>query len=492
LSLVDELVKEKPRWIPIKGRQLQGYLSEADELFYGGAAGGGKSDLLLGLALTAHTRSIIYRREFPQFEFMIERLNELLDFEAGDVFMQHKHRVITHDNKLIQLASIPFLQDVTKYQGRPYDLVAFDEVTNFLYPMYQFLKAWNRTVNPNQRCRVVVTGNPPEGADGDWVLDLWAPWIKKDHPDFPEKPGKLRWYAMMDGKEVEVKNNKPIKHKGELLFPFSRTFIPAHVSDNPFYKNTDYERKLMSLPEPFRSKLYKGDFGSTQEDDPYQVIPSRWLDMAIARWKPQKPQMIRKKDGKQEKIDVPLSSLGVDVARGGNDATVIMKRYDTWFAKPLAYEGRLTPDGQSVVALVIKEIDDSDSDPDINIDVIGIGSSVYDLLNDDQYGYNVVPINSAEKSLARDRTNKYGFANKRSELWWLAREALDPDHGDGLAVPPDGELRADLLAPRFKVTARGIQVESKDEIKKRIGRSTNKGDAFIYSLDMSSKPGLLV
>jgi hypothetical protein len=67
-------------------------------------------------------------------------------------------------------------------------------------------------------------------------------------------------------------------------------------------------------------------------------------------------------------------------------------------------------------------------------------------------------------------------------LWWRMREALDPVNGYDLALPPDRELFADLCAPRYKRTPRGIQVETKDEIKKRIGRSPDKGDSAVYAL----------
>jgi hypothetical protein len=64
---------------------------------------------------------------------------------------------------------------------------------------------------------------------------------------------------------------------------------------------------------------------------------------------------------------------------------------------------------------------------------------------------------------------------------WRLREALDPDKGENLALPPDTELKADLCAPRWKLTAQGIQIELKDEVKKRIGRSPDKGDAVILA-----------
>jgi hypothetical protein len=73
------------------------------------------------------------------------------------------------------------------------------------------------------------------------------------------------------------------------------------------------------------------------------------------------------------------------------------------------------------------------------------------------------------------------FRNNRSFLMWRFREALEPVKGENLALPPDSELKADLCAPRWKLTASGILIESKDEIKKRIGRSPDKGDAVILA-----------
>jgi hypothetical protein len=51
-----------------------------------------------------------------------------------------------------------------------------------------------------------------------------------------------------------------------------------------------------------------------------------------------------------------------------------------------------------------------------------------------------------------------------------------------LRLPPDPELRADLAAPTYEVTARGILIESKDDLRKRLGRSPGKGDAVVMCL----------
>jgi hypothetical protein len=46
-------------WVPNAGPQRDAFYCEADELFYGGQAGGGKTDLIVGLSLTAHKRSLV-------------------------------------------------------------------------------------------------------------------------------------------------------------------------------------------------------------------------------------------------------------------------------------------------------------------------------------------------------------------------------------------------------------------------------------------------
>lgn len=118
--------------------------------------------------------------------------------------------------------------------------------------------------------------------------------------------------------------------------------------------------------------------------------------------------------------------------------------------------------------------------PQINVDVVGVGSSVYDMLKG--YGFSVAAMSGAERSEATDKSGQLSFRNKRAEWWWKMREALDPDSGEALALPPDRGLLADLCAPKWKLSASGIQVESKDDIIKRLGRSPDRGDSAVYAL----------
>jgi hypothetical protein len=377
------------------------------------------------------------------------------------------------DGRAIELGAVQRAGDEKKYQGRPHDLKAFDELAHFSELQFRTLCGWLRSPNANQRCRVLAAGNPPTEAEGEWVIRFFAPWLDKTHA-YPAQPGELRWFTTIDGADKEVGSGAPFEYKGERIVPKSRTFIPAHVEDNPYYMASGYKATLQSLPEPLRTKLLYGDFGACMEDNPYQIIPTAWLEQAILRY------------GSKTKPDIPLSCIGVDVARGGNDKTVLTLRYGNWFEKQRTYPGSATPNGDAVAQLVLAARGSSRCK--VNIDVIGVGASVFDTLR--RYiGDDAQAMHSAATSEGRDKSGELVFANKRAQWWWMLREALDPENGEDIALPNDRELFSDLAAPRFKTSLRGIVVESKDAIIKRIGRSPDKGDSLVYAFAIEHQPG---
>jgi hypothetical protein len=83
------------------------------------------------------------------------------------------------------------------------------------------------------------------------------------------------------------------------------------------------------------------------------------------------------------------------------------------------------------------------------------------------------------KGEGMDNSGTLKFANKRAELWWGFRDLLDPSYGGKVSLPPDQALFAELCSPRYRLTPSGIQVEKKDDIIKRLGRSTDSADAVI-------------
>ncbi|RPJ03156.1 MAG: terminase, partial [Chloroflexi bacterium] len=234
------ILEGKALWAPQSRPQWQALLTQADELFYGGQAGGGKTHLLLGLAAVAHRRSIIFRREFTQLtgaEGVIEKSREILGGMAHYNGQEHVWRDIPGD-RILEFAGVQQEADKHKFQGRAHDLKAFDEVTEFTEGQYRFLTGWARSTTPGQRVRVVATGNPPSHSDGRWVINYWAPWLDDRHPN-PARPGELRWFAVLDGKDKEV-GPEPFDYNGERILPKSRTFIPAALADNPFLRDSGY------------------------------------------------------------------------------------------------------------------------------------------------------------------------------------------------------------------------------------------------------------
>ena len=450
------------RWIPTTGPQTEALYSEADILFYGGAAGGGKSDLICGAALTQHERSIIFRREGTQLQGIIQRFEELLGGRDG---YNGQDRVWRVDERLIEFGSCPHLGDENRYQGRPHDFIGFDELPHFLEAQFRFLLGWNRSTTVGQRCRVICSGNPPTSGEGEWVIDFFGPWLNEDHRN-PAEPGELRWFATVDGKDVEREDGKPFKHEGETIVPLSRTFIPARIADNPYLVNTGYMAVLQSLPEPLRSQMLHGDFRAGLEQDPWQVIPEDWVRAAQARWN-------------EHARTGAMSSVGCDPSRGGDDEFVIACRYGDWFAPLIVKSGREVPDGPTGGGLVLSAVRHK---APIHVDVIGVGSSVVDSLSD----LHVVEVDWRRGTREQTREETMGFRNLRAQHWWRMREALDPDSDRAIALPPDERLRRDLCAPKWHLAtgARGalIQIEQKEETIKRLGRSPDRGDAVVMAM----------
>jgi hypothetical protein len=456
------LAASRYQWQPQPGPQTAAYESAADVIGYGGAAGGGKTDLLLGFAGTKQYRSIIFRRVFPLLEGIEARSREIYNHDAAsrqkDRYNESLHRWELSGGQTVRFAAMQYEDDKKNFQGRPFDLYGFDEATEFTESQFRFVTGWNRTTRPGQKCRVILTFNPPMDEAGEWVTRYFAPWLDDTHPH-PAADGELRYFAMVDGQEVERPDAQPFEHDGETVTPKSRTFFHAKLSDNPALAATGYAATIDAMPEPLRT-LLKGKFGAYKIVDPFQVIPAAWVRAAQERWVSSEP-------GER------ITAIGVDVARGGVDKTVFAPLRGERFDDLKKYPGVVTPDGRTVAILANNLI--GDSQIIVGVDVIGIGASVYDAMQGNKGG--VAGVNFGRGSTKSDRSGKFRFANIRAEAYWLLREALDPDYGATLALPMDKELLGDLCAAKWEIRTGKIYIESKDEIIKRIGRSPDCADA---------------
>jgi len=464
---------EEPLWTPDSAPQSAAIASDADVLFYGGSAGGGKSDLLLGLSATQHRKSIIFRREYPQLKDLISRSKEI----GEDGAYNGQAHVMTFENgRSVEFGAAQYEDDVKKFKGRPHDLKAFDEVSDFTEDQFRFISAWTRSAIPGQRCRIVCAGNPPTTAEGQWVISYFGPWLDPDHAN-PAAPGELRWFARLNDEDVEVDGPEHFKHNDEMIEPHSRTFIPASLKDNKYLTNTKYRSTLMALPEPYRSQLLYGNFGATPADHEWQCIPTAWIKAAQARWTGEPTG--------------PMTALGVDCARGGRDNMSMAPLHGNHFASMVNIPGPDVTTGQ----LAAKHIHQTWRDGAVvNIDVIGIGSSVYDSMQgEDIHNPRICAINTGEGApetssgqKSTDKSEMLTFKNLRAFAWWKFREALDPMTGRNIALPPDSRLAADLAAPRYWIAGGVIHIEPKyptathnTAIVKRLGRSTDDGDAVM-------------
>jgi hypothetical protein len=468
-------------WEPLSGPQTMALQSLADVIGYGGAAGGGKTDLMCGKMLTQHTRGLIVRREATQLTGITDRFTELLGGTLGYNGQKNIWRLARPKvrAKQIEFGSTPHVDDWNKYQGRPRDFLGVDEAANFLELQVRSLIGWVRSVDPKQRCQSLLAFNPPTTIEGRWIVDYFAPWLDDKYPN-PAEPGELRYFATVNGKEVEVPDGRTfVLFRGkeplydfdpseymptEIIKPMSRTFIPSKITDNPYLLGTGYMSQLQALPEPLRSQMLNGDFKAGMTADPWQVLPTAWVELAMARWKP----MERKTE---------MLSLGCDVARGGKDKTIVARRHkDWWFDELLTFPGSETPDGPQVASYVIGA--SRDRTPQ-HVDVIGVGASPYDFLV--QANQPAVGVDVRNKSLVTDKSGLLTFYNLRSELWWKFRELLDPTNNYGVALPPDKELKAELCTPKWKSVGREIQVQSREEIIDNLKRSVDKATAVILA-----------
>lgn len=207
-----------------------------------------------------------------------------------------------------------------------------------------------------------------------------------------------------------------------------------------------------------------GEFYASDEDS---VIPLAWAEAAVARWR--EWEAAGKPDTGRPK------TVGVDVARTGQDRTVLALRNG-----PVITElRRFTREDTMKTTGRVMGLLNGDERTAV-VDVIGIGAGVVDRLREQHA--RVVAFNASGGSKSLDSTREMGYINKRSEAWWSMRQMLDPSGSPDICLPDDEMLLGDLSAPQWKVTSGGkIQVEGKDDIRKRIGRSTDDGDAVVMA-----------
>lgn len=220
------------------------------EALYGGAAGGGKSDALVIEGLRQvhipHYKGLILRKTYPQLTELIEK--SIGYYKA--VFPKAKYNDSKHcwtfpSGAKIYFGSMQHTKDKFNYQGKAYDFVAFDELTQFTHDEYTYLFSRNRPNGPGTRVYIRATANPG-GVGHGWVKERFITAAKPMTPIIEKLTVKLP--GNRGQKEVERR----------------RIFVPSSVFDNQRLLDNDpnYLANLALLPEAEKRALLYGDWDS--------------------------------------------------------------------------------------------------------------------------------------------------------------------------------------------------------------------------------------
>jgi phage terminase large subunit len=197
------------------------------------------------------------------------------------------------------------------------------------------------------------------------------------------------------------------------------------------------------------------------------LIKLEWCYRARDRWRAR-----REAEEAGHPLPLPgIRAIGVDVAnsRGGDQASIARGR------GPVVEDLEAFPCEDSNVLghkLAIEIRSDGVSPERVGVDGQGVGAGCVNKLREE--GFEVQNLNRQSTVDDEDEIVHYNF---RAQMWWWLRESLRRDE---IEIPDDDELFADLTSCTWTLRGGKVLVESKDEIKARLGRSPNKGDSCVY------------
>ncbi len=235
-------------WSP-QPRQAEFLRRPEDQVLYGGAAGGGKSEALLVGSLRQvhipHYHALILRKTYKALAELIGRSRDLFHRVCPSArFNSQEHVWRFPSGAAIELGNLSHPNDYHKYQGQSYDYLAFDELTHFTYDDWEYLTTRNRPKGPGTRVMTRAATNPG-GVGHGWVKDMFIS---------PAPPMTTMW----------VTADVPTPDGGTVRTKISRIFVPATVFDNKILLKNDpqYVAKLAIGDTALRDALLYGSWDS--------------------------------------------------------------------------------------------------------------------------------------------------------------------------------------------------------------------------------------
>ena len=249
-----EEVQREVVFAPNPGPQTEFLAASEQEVLYGGAAGGGKSFGLLADPMryfhNPNFNGLILRRTNDELRELIWKSQELYPKAfPGAKWAEKKSQWTLPSGAKLWLTYLEREDDVRRYQGLAFSYIAFDELTQHPTPFaWDYMRSRLRTTDPDLPIFMRATTNPGGAGHG---------WVKRMFID--PAPANQAFVA------TDLNSGEPLEYPeghekaGQPLF--SRRFIPASLTDNPYLmEGGQYEANLLSLPENQRRQLLEGDW----------------------------------------------------------------------------------------------------------------------------------------------------------------------------------------------------------------------------------------
>ena len=226
----------------------------------------------------------------------------------------------------------------------------------------------------------------------------------------------------------------------------------------------EWEGHLYRPNDLFRVKVL-GMFPKVSED---VLIPYEWVELANERWRELQSEGFEPKK---------TCRLGVDVAGMGRDSSVLAPRYGNYVGEFEVHNSAGVADHMHVAGMIVPYLKKKGAKA--FVDTIGEGAGVFSRLRELGYNYAFSCKFSEGARNLKDITEVRTFANMRAYLYWSIRDWLDPKNGFCPAVPPNDLFMQECTDVHWKFQSNGdIIIEPKEDIKKRLGRSTDFIDAL--------------
>jgi phage terminase large subunit len=344
-------------------------------------------------------------------------------------------------------------------------LVVVDEASGVDEQIFKGVRA----ITPNENAHTLLIGNPTN-PDGTFFQSFSDPRVKTFTISAFDTPNMVANEIRNVSDLVRVftppEGVHPLDHNPKFKLPYPALISPTAV----------YERlQEWGAESPFFQALVLGQFPEQAE---FALIPLNLIQSSMDE--------DYRKEHKWHIPDGPLE-YGVDVARFGMDKTVLIARHggkvdyiNTWSKK----------DTDWTADRIIEAMNLDEWNSVVKVDDTGVGGGVTDKLNrirrDDnntKYHYHVVAID-----FGSGPDNPLKFYNKRAEMYWNLRDLF---FKHAIALPKDNELANELASIQFKPFAgkdgQIIKIESKDNIRDRLGRSPDKADALALAFASSGQ-----